>query len=221
MNPAIAIFVKTPGHSPVKTRLAERVGRRLAEEWHLRSAQCVAAAVHATGLPGYWAVAEDDALNAPEWAGLARLAQGEGSLGRRMARVHGELVRRHGAAVLLGADMPQLQPRQLVQAAAWLRAGARRQVLGPAHDGGFWLFGSNRKHPPGCWEAVRYSASDTAREFIRAIGGEAWELLEPHTDLDVPEDLPGVLAELRAVSAPSALQQALIPWLQACIDRAA
>jgi hypothetical protein len=39
----IAIFVKTPGHSPLKTRLAAGIGIDAAREFHMLAAQAVAA----------------------------------------------------------------------------------------------------------------------------------------------------------------------------------
>lgn len=220
-NSAIAIFVKTPGLSPIKTRLAARLGRPDVEEWHRRAATCVERSASATGLPVYWAVAEDEAMQHPLWQGLPRIAQGPGGLGRRMAAVHTELVARHGAAILVGADLPQIEARHLCTAAAWLDARDSRHVLGPAHDGGFWLYGSNRTVETGIWESVTYSVDDTARQFIGAIDAPAWEMLEPLTDLDVFEDLPGVLRELLSLMAPTAVQRDLALWLTECIEKAA
>lgn len=222
MNPAVAIFVKTPGYSDIKTRLAARLGQRFAENWHRRAAAAVAASVQASGLSGYWAVAEAGAVADAAWAGLANLDQGEGELGERMARIHSELVRRHGAGILVGADLPQLTPGQLNRAAAWLRSDDPRRVLGPATDGGFWLFGANRSFDLERWQAVGYSRGDTARRFVQTLAPDApWEILETRTDLDRAEDLPALLAELKALTSPLPVQQALTEWLEDCLDQAA
>lgn len=221
MNPAVAIFVKTPGLSPVKTRLGASHGPETAEEWHRRAAECVQAAAMASGQPAYWAVAESAGMHHELWKDLPRLAQGEGNLGRRMATVHTELVRRHGAGILVGADLPQIEARHLRAAARWLEADAPRHVLGPAHDGGFWLFGANRTLSTACWESVRYSREDTAREFIKAVHAAAWEMLEAMTDLDRAEDLPAVLDELKRIDAPGECQRRLVVWLEQRIARAA
>lgn len=219
---AVAIFVKTPGHSPIKTRLAAALGRETAEEWHRRSAACVAGVAATTRLPVCWAVAEAGGLDHPLWRDLPRIRQPEGSLGLRMAGVHTELVRRHGSAILVGADLPQLEPRHLRLAADWLADEAPRSVLGPAHDGGFWLFGANHVIEAETWDSVRYSRPDTAHEFLRAVDTNcAWEMLEPLTDLDEPDDLGRVLAELRAIDEPLPCQRRLSDWLAQCLERAA
>ena len=221
MNPAIAIFVKTPGLSPVKTRLGASYGQQAAEAWHRLAAGCVRTAAAASGHPVYWAVAEAEGMQHELWQDMPRLAQGEGGLGRRMASVHAELVQRHGAGILIGADLPQIEARHLRLAAHWLEADQPRHVLGPAHDGGFWLFGSNRTPDMTTWESVRYSRDDTAREFIKAVDATAWEMLEALTDLDQAEDLPAVLRELEAVEAPTDCQRRLTGWLKQLIAQAA
>lgn len=221
MTPAIAIFVKTPGLSPIKTRLGRSVGRQIAEEWYRRAAACVAISTRATGLPVYWAVAEAEGMQHPLWQGLPRIAQGEGGLGARMARVHSEIVQRHGAGILVGADLPQIEPRHLDAAATWLDSSEPRYVLGPARDGGFWLFGANRALPKATWESVTYSRDDTARRFIDAVDAPCWELLQPMTDLDRASDLQVVLDELDAVDKPSAEQRALARWIETRIEQAA
>jgi len=221
LDTAIAIFVKTPGLSPIKTRLGASHGSGAAEAWHRRASACVRATAVATGFPVYWAVAEPEGMRHEMWRKLPRLAQGEGGLGRRMATVHAELVRRHGAGILLGADLPQIQTRHLHAAARWIDSEQPRHVLGPAHDGGFWLFGANRTRDTDVWESVRYSCDTTAREFIRAIDAAGWEILEPLTDLDQADDLPAVLRELQAIDRPTACQRSLARWLQQRIDQAA
>lgn len=221
MNPAIAIFVKTPGLSPIKTRLGRRVGRCIAEEWHRRAATCVGVSAAATGLPVYWAIAEEQAMRHVLWQDLSRIFQGEGGLGARMARVHTEIVERHGACILIGADLPQIETRHLQAAARWLDAPDAMHVLGPARDGGFWLFGANRALPAVTWESVGYSRSDTARRFIAAVDAPCWQLLEEMTDLDRASDLPAVLDELQSIPKPTAQQQALARWVELQLDRAA
>lgn len=221
MNPAIAIFVKTPGLSPIKTRLGRRVGRRIAEEWHCRAAACVGISARATGLPVYWAIAEQEGMGHELWRDFPPIHQGEGGLGSRMARVHAEIVRRHGAGILVGADLPQIESRHLDNAAAWLKSTDDRFVLGPARDGGFWLYGANRTVPTRTWEAVGYSRGDTARRLMAAIDAPCWELLARMTDLDRADDLPIVLDELKSIGEPSEAQRKLARWIELHIDRAA
>ncbi len=71
MSASLAIFVKTPGYSPVKTRLAASIGQRRAEQFHRLAAAAVAAVAKAAmpAVTPYWAIAERDALHDPLWRG--------------------------------------------------------------------------------------------------------------------------------------------------------
>lgn len=220
MTTAVAIFVKTPGHSPVKTRLAKAIGAEAATEFHLLAAQAVAE-VAATAhdqdgaLRPYWAIAECDALDDAPWRGLPRLWQGEGELGDRLDLVYALLRTAHERVLLIGADAPQLTPELLQQAGAALADPATPFVLGEAGDGGFWLFGGRMSIPREIWCAVRYSHDDTAlqwREALRPYGGIAEVPIL--TDADRASDLPILANALAALPVPLPAQLKLLNWLQ-------
>jgi len=213
---AIAIFVKTPGLSPVKTRLAVDWGRERAESWHRRAALAVAGVSSQADVgPVYWAIAEPEAMDAPLWSELPVLAQGPGGLGERMACVHSELVRRHGSGILLGADAPQLTAALLRQASGWLQQNDARLVAGPANDGGFWLFGANRIIPRERWLAAPYSQADTLTTFQTSLNGSGrWLMLDELCDLDQTSDLIEVENQLAQLSDPHPRQQKLLVWLR-------
>lgn len=212
---AVAIFVKTPGLSPVKSRLAADIGQALATQCHLRCARAVAAVARASTIgPVYWAVAEDESTTHAIWHDLPRLAQGSGGLGARMQRVHDSLVQAHGSGLLIGADLPQLTVGMLHQAASHLAPGPARAVLGPARDGGFWLVGGNVLFGEACWSAPAYGGADVRRCFLDASPDElAWLLLPERTDLDQADDLATVISELSGVAPAQHAQRELLEWL--------
>lgn len=213
---AIAIFVKTPGYSPVKTRLARAVGQQSAEQFHAVSARIVADVAIAAGIgPVYHAVSEPEAISEACWSDLPVLLQRGGNLGQKMCRVHTELVERHGAGILLGADAPQIESGHLERASRWLDSDTPRLVEGPASDGGFWLFGANRIIPPQRWEKVLYSQSDTLEQFRESMTGcGEWLTLPTLSDLDTPEDLSAVITELGRLTDPLPDQKSLADQLQ-------
>ena len=220
MGCGVAIFVKTPSLSAVKTRLWPGIGRRNAEALYLSSAQAVASvstqARDHGGIEPYWAVAEDVALPAEAWRDLPHLPQGNGSLGERMAQVYARLRQTHNAAILIGADAPQLTAQALQRAAEWLSGSESRLAIGRAEDGGFWLFGGNASLDDRAWTRVRYSAPDTAAQFMHAMHGSgSWLELETLRDLDTADDIPYVHAELVALVAPTPAQQRLMCDLEA------
>lgn len=214
MSCAVAIFVKTPGHSPVKSRLWPDLGRANAERLHCASAAAVGSVVTRAGadgaISGYWATAESIELVAAAWPGLAHIAQGEGGLGLRMATVYRALQARHGAAILIGADTPQLDAGLLRQAAGWLQSPRARLVIGPACDGGFWLFGGNRELPESDWTGVDYSKPTTAMDFTAAMDGQGdWLELDALRDIDVLADIDPVRQQLAALNDPTPEQARL------------
>ncbi|MGY6587173.1 MAG: TIGR04282 family arsenosugar biosynthesis glycosyltransferase [Wenzhouxiangella sp.] len=213
---AVAIFVKTPGLSPIKTRLAKDWGRERAETWHRLAAASVAASAQAAHIgPVYWAIAEPEGMEHSLWSGLPGLNQGSGKLGARMARVLAWLVRHHGSGLLLGADAPQWDPAWLRQAADWLQADSPRLCLGPARDGGFWTFGANRPLNTVNWDQIRYSQPETGQRFRQLMDAQGdWLTLPTLCDLDESQDLPTVLAELEALQNHHAAHRCLLAWVR-------
>ena len=211
MSCAIAIFVKTPELSAVKSRLWPGIGRSAAERLHLASAAAVRSVVsrvsEQAAIEGYWALAESAELSAKHWPGLLHVEQGLGPLGERMAAVYRQLRRHHKGVILIGADAPQIQAGALIEAANWLIADEPRLAMGRASDGGFWLFGGNRNLADHRWSLARYSAPTTADEFIRAMGDCGnWLELETLCDLDTVADIEPARAELEKLDHPSAEQ---------------
>jgi len=216
MSAALAIFVKTPGHSPVKTRLAASIGRPRAEQFHRLAAAAVAAVARAAmpGVQPYWAVAERDALDHPMWRALPTLWQGSGTLGERLDHVCATLQQQHGRTLLIGADAPQIRIDLLAAACAALDDPATPHVLGPAHDGGFWLFGTRQPVPAAAWMAPRYSCADTARMLVAALADDGVVASLPMlNDVDDGNDLAPLIIDLKALPAPLPEQRELLAWL--------
>ncbi len=214
----LAIFVNTPGHSPLKTRLAASIGTATACEFHLLSARAVAAVAQSaqTALPRlvpHWAVAEPAALDTPSWSSLPRIGQGEGDLGARMRHVADALCESHGSALLLGADTPQICVSDLRDAIHALET--HQHVLGRSEDGGFWLFATRGDVPATAWAATPWSQTDTAERFVDALGDAAIAHLSTLRDVDAATDLPPLLDALDALPRPLPEQVRLADWLRA------
>lgn len=216
MTAALAIFVKTPGLSPIKTRLAASIGARAAIEFHRLSAGAVAQVARSVGagLQPYWAVAESGGLGDPLWRDFPKVWQGEGGLGERLHRVYAALRARHGRVLLVGADAPQVT-RVLLQRALDTLRDEPGCIIGAARDGGFWLFGGNGPIAAETWTGVVYSRADTAMQLRHALGARVREAgLPALTDVDRADDL-GVLAhELAWLPAPTPKQCTLMRWLE-------
>ena len=216
MVPALAIFVKTPGLSPVKTRLAAVIGVDHAIRFHTLAAMATADVVRSCepDLVPYWAVAEASEEIGVAWPGFAQVAQGDGDLGARLHHVYGALQRRHGGVLLIGADTPQLTPELLRHAVETLNDNKYPFVLGPAIDGGFWLFGGRQPVSLSVWNAVQYSGSGTAGELRDALEAHgAIATLPELRDVDDVEDMRSLAESLRALRDPLPAQRELAAWV--------
>lgn len=192
---AIAVFVKTIGRSPVKTRLAAAIGDQQATEFYrlcLRATQAaVERACGTNALDAYWSVAEAEALDDECWHAFTTIAQGDGDLGRRLDRVYRALLRSHPFVILVGADAPLLSA-ELSESAA----RAMSVPSGPAfaisrsRDGGYALFAGRRPIAAELWRDVPYSSSRTADVFVSHLEqlGEVLELPQID-DIDTIDDL--------------------------------
>lgn len=217
MKGGLAIFVKTPGVSPLKTRLAAGIGAA-SESWYCMAAQAVKSvaldAQTKIGINAYWAVAEMSALQHELWQSLPRLAQAEigtEELGERMGRVMRMLIRQHGFGLLLGADAPQICIDDIQAAAEFLDNESPRLVLGPARDGGFWCVGGNFKFPMALWQSVKYSQANTYEEFLTAFSpfAEVYTL-KTLSDVDEASDLILCNEEIKLLKNPTHEQRVLL-----------
>ncbi len=167
MTRSVLLFAKPPFIGLSKTRLARSLGkaeaRRIATftlartlraardpRWHLTL--CVTPrSFLQSHLGGLWPPS------------LARIDQGPGDLGARLLRAHDCSPR--GPILFIGADCPDLAP-------ALIWAGFRAlqthdAVAGPAHDGGFWLFGLNKAlRTPAPFRAVRWSTQHALADVL-------------------------------------------------------
>lgn len=220
MSVAVAVFVKTAGLSPVKTRLAASIGSASAEEFHCLSARATesfvrdAVARSRGQLTPYWAVAENEGLTSPFWSGFERIWQGEGGLGERLDRVYSTLLEKHNSVLLMGADSPQLRGNVLLEAMALLQKDDQ-YVIGNADDGGFYLFGGRGEVSREVWLSVPYSAQTTSHVLRAKIQGRG-EIFDLAGDFDVDslaelERLRARLEADREHATPAQLE--LLEWL--------
>jgi rSAM/selenodomain-associated transferase 1 len=121
--------------------------------------------------------------------------QGRGSLGLRMRRQL-LLARRSGAqtVLLIGSDLPGLEAADLLAAINALERSAL--VLGPAHDGGYWLIGLGEASPlaglfSGAAAAIGWGGPEVLERSLEAAAAAGVEarLLGLRADLDRPADL--------------------------------
>ncbi len=222
MKGALAIFVKTPGTSPVKTRLAKDIGLSAALEFYEHALKAVESTAIETNrqsnglLHPWWAVGEPDTLKNPRWSRLPVCYTGSGNLGERLHHVYSLLLKDYDFVLMMGSDSPQISPDLLVDAISKV-IESDEYVLGPARDGGFYLLGGTRQIPRAHFLVIPYSQSDTGEYMRKAleISGPV-HIIEKLTDVDTAADLKILLNELEGAALPE--QLALKEWLKSRIS---
>lgn len=222
MKIAVAIFAKTIGLSPVKTRLASTIGRKRAETFYALSIACInemmsAAAQTSKGeVFPYWALAEENGPELFSGSGFPMMWTGEGDLGTRLATVSQTLFDDHDGVVLIGTDSPQLDAQCLTVAFNLMKKDVNQFVVGPARDGGFYLFGTLQPVSREIWESVTYSTHTTLKELLSKFGDQPVQYLPEEQDVDVAEDLLKLQENLSGKeNLLSASQKQLLGWLRA------
>lgn len=213
---ALVVMARSSAEADVKTRLAATVGpsearahyrrllydtratlgeaaRSIAANALVRGAQAQvdSAPVLVVALAG-----ESAAMTFPgDWEVLTQRGD---CLGERLAAVFADLFARgHTTVVIVGSDSPGLPPAYVVQSVDLLHHGAA--AVGPAADGGFYLFGLSRsawtRHAPhlsALLETVPMGTSSARDHLVMGLRELelAVESLPLWVDVDVAGDLP-------------------------------
>ncbi|MBI3580492.1 MAG: DUF2064 domain-containing protein [Nitrospinae bacterium] len=224
MNGALAVFAKTPGLSPVKTRLAADVGARLAEKFYrlsLAAAEEVAARVRDLSegaIRPVWALAERNGGGEGSRKSFPSIWTGDGDLGKRLHSVYSSLFKNHDYVMMMGTDSPQLEPSLILEAGRIIFENPESCVVGPSHDGGFYLFGGKIPIPESAWTGVAYSTNSTLRELARNLESQniPVRLISEQGDVDSARDLKTLMNALEASPDLLPAQRRLLAWLRAC-----
>ncbi len=185
---SLVILAKTPRAGRVKTRLARDIGTVAAAWWFRHQ---LAALVRRLSADPRWrtvmAVSPDGARRGLPRA-EATIPQGNGDLGRRIARALA--AQPPGPALLVGSDIPGIRPAHVARAFALL--GRHEAVIGPSPDGGFWLVGLRRGAealPRGAFEGVRWSSEHAMADTLASLAPLRVGIADRLADVDSAADL--------------------------------
>ncbi|MFM2173619.1 MAG: hypothetical protein RLZZ54_1546 [Cyanobacteriota bacterium] len=205
----LVVLARWPAPGRCKRRLAASIGsiaRAAAVQRQLTDHTLAVAARAAASCPAQLslAVAGLGARASRRWQqhlqassgcpSLQLVPQGGGTLGCRM---HGQLRRCFAAGaeqvVLIGTDLPELEPGDLEQAFAQLNQAP--VVLGPALDGGYWLIGFNRggflKGSRRLMSGIAWGSDQVLQQSLKQAAELALPvgLLRQQSDLDTAASL--------------------------------
>ncbi len=209
-NVPLAVFVRSPTPGEAKTRLASLLGEEGATNLYrgfVEDTVGVCRAIESTATE-IWRTDPIDA-QAEQWLNSFSLpvhTQPTGDLGHRISVALHQGIERHGFSLVLGSDSPTL-PASLILAAVDALEHADL-VLGPAHDGGYYLIGA-RDHAPSL-DKVRWSTEHTLADTLRNNSSRTPLLLPPWYDVDTPADLSLLRFHLALDSALAPRTRALL-----------
>lgn len=177
-GPEVAVFLEAPRLGGVKTRLAREIGERHALRlYRVMAARTLDAVERAELEATVWYAPADAGAEMRFWLGERRrlVPQASGDQGARLAASLRAAAPGRGW-LALAADCPGLDPGLLLTAAAHVLRGD--PVLGPTHDGGYYLIGGVAPLPDLftdiAWGSGRV-LSETRARLARA--GRVWREL--------------------------------------------
>ncbi|MCH7872425.1 MAG: TIGR04282 family arsenosugar biosynthesis glycosyltransferase [Planctomycetes bacterium] len=207
MRTTVLIFARYPQPGKVKTRMTPPLTPEEAAELHLASLRTVCESLQACrDLTSVLIVTPDERANdlaamladhvAESWA------QGDGSLGERLCRTTDRAFEAGADAVLMiGADSPTLPVRLVRNALTALTS--HEAVLGPTHDGGYYLLGL-RGPIPLLFDRIDWGTDRVAEQTRQRALEVGVVLAEVRSwyDLDRFDDLRPALEDLSATDEP-------------------
>jgi uncharacterized protein len=183
----VALFMlKAPRPGFVKTRLAHTIGKEAACLAFRRMAEQQVATVPASWTLIVHFTPADALAEMQAWLGAktSYVVQCEGDLGARMrAALEHAWAHGHQRAILLGGDCPWITGDLLLRAESAL--ATHDTVLGPAHDGGYYLLGLNAHVPPP-FEEIAWSTEHVLVQTLALLAerGQSAHLLPTLEDVD-------------------------------------
>jgi uncharacterized protein len=209
----VLLLTKRAVPGRVKTRLVGRLSPDDAARLHAAFLDDLHEALCARGhrVVPFWALDAGETVPRHPPGGRRQVA---GDLGARLLAAFRAVAGGARWAAAVGSDHPDLPVERVGQAFAALDAGADL-ALGPARDGGCYLLAAAPERVvPDLFDGVEWSTPAVLAQTLERARRLGWRvaLLEPHEDVDTPDDLDRLAARL-AASGP-----AVCPRTSALLD---
>lgn len=184
----IIIFARNPKLGKVKTRLAKTIGDFAALETYkilMKHTANVVEKSNAEKIVFYSEYIDNNDV----WAKIKckKVKQSEGDLGEKMQTAFEYAFELgHKKIVIIGSDVYSLKTEHIDSAFTQLET--HDVVIGPAHDGGYYLLGLNFIIPE-LFEQKKWGTSSVLENTLANLNELNVTLLEPLNDIDTYEDL--------------------------------
>lgn len=184
----LIIFTRNPVLGKVKTRLAASIGAQSALEIYIRLLRHTEEECSKLNLPKHLyytdSIGENDLWDS---TGYQKFIQEGSDLGERM---HNAFLKGfelgYKRICLIGSDLFELEQNHITAAFEALKS--HRYVLGPAHDGGYYLIGMSHLSSD-LFENKEWGTSSVLKDTLNDLDNQKVFLLEELNDIDTFEDL--------------------------------
>lgn len=188
---AMTVMAKAPRAGRVKTRLSPPLALEQTAALNIcflrDTTENLAAIPGSAGLISYTPQGDEALFDGllPETFGLV-LQRGDGFGERLLAAAQDVLAIGYGSVCLIDSDSPTVPAGAFAQAVEALAQPGDRVVLGPSHDGGYYLIGLKQAHTAP-FERITWSTGSVLQETIERCREAGLEVLLLPTWYDVDD----------------------------------
>ena len=187
MEHALIIFIKNPVLGKVKTRIASHAGEAAALDIYknlLDHTRIVVGSIEATRLLFY----SDRVQRLDQWPEkkYSKNLQMGDDLGERMLNAF-KIATEYDKKIIIGSDCPGIT-QELIEE-AYISLDYHDVVIGPSHDGGYYLLGMNTLVPE-LFHHIPWSTDQVLLETVKILQQKRllYKLLPMLRDVDTIED---------------------------------
>lgn len=180
-------MIKNPVLGKAKTRIAATAGDEEALRIYKLLLAHTRAVTMATDVDRY--LYYSDYLEDDDWADdvYHKRVQSDGDLGERLRSAFSELSKDYDKMIVIGSDCAEITRDHIIAALNILEL--KDIVIGPVHDGGYYLLGMNGYHPEVItdveWSTDAVTAQTIAKAEEKKLSHKMIEMLH---DIDYHED---------------------------------
>ncbi|SFN38772.1 hypothetical protein SAMN04487989_10198 [Bizionia echini] len=188
---ALIIFTRNPELGKCKTRLAKTIGNESALEIYKHLLKHTAETAKNVSVDRYVfyseAIQKEDIWNSDFFK--KKLQEGS-DLGGRMENAFSELFQLgYEKVLIIGSDLLDLNAEIISE--GFQKLNKNDYVLGPAEDGGYYLFGMKQLHPK-VFKNKAWGTESVCKDTLDDLQNEDVHLLEILNDIDTFEDIQGI-----------------------------
>lgn len=188
---ALIIFTRNPELGKCKTRLAKTIGNESALEIYKHLLKHTAETAKNVSVDRYVfyseAIQKEDIWNSDFFK--KKLQEGS-DLGQRMENAFSELFQLgYEKVLIIGSDLLDLNAEIISE--GFQKLNKNDYVLGPAEDGGYYLFGMKQLHPK-VFKNKAWGTESVCKDTLDDLQNEDVHLLEILNDIDTFEDIQGI-----------------------------